>query len=93
MEIHGKDVSIEDILGKEDLHDNLSKVRENQLLLSDYQVSILEKNQIPYHNCHNMMELSFQIEEVLNNSYEVDPELEEVSRQIDEYRYYHEIHH
>lgn len=93
MEIHGKDVSVEDIIGKEDLHTNLSKLRDNKLMLSDYQVSILERNQIPYLKCHSMMELSFQIEEVLNDSYEIDPELEELSRQIDEYRYYNEIHH
>ena len=48
MEIHGKDVSVEDIIGKEDLHTNLSKLRDNKLMLSDYQVSILERNQIPY---------------------------------------------
>lgn len=93
MEIHGKYVSIEDIIGNEDLHTNLGKLRDNKLMLSDYQVSILERNKIPYLKCHSMMELSFQIEEVLNDSYEIDPELEELSRQIDEYRYYNEIHH
>ena len=34
-----------------------------------------------------------EIEEVLNNDSDCDLELEEVSRQIDEYRYYNEIHH
>ena len=93
MIVNGKEVSVDDLLIDEDLRKNLSEVRENNLILSDYQISVLERNQIIYNNCHSMKELSFQIEEVLNDSFEVDPELEEVSRQIDEYRYYNEIHH
>lgn len=93
MIINGKDVSVEDLMIGDDLHKNLGKVRENNLILSDYQISVLERNQILYMNCSSMKELSFQIEEVLNSSYDIDPELEEISRQIDEYRYYNEIHH
>lgn len=93
MIINDKEFSINDLIGNEDFHDRLAKMRNNNLLLSDYQINILKRNQIDYSKCNNMMELSFQIEEALNNSYEVDIELEEVSRQIDEYRYYNEIHH
>ena len=93
MLINGKEVSIEDLMGKEDLHQNLGKLRENNLFLSDYQIGVLERNQIPYKNCHSMRELSFQIEEILSDLDIIDSELEEVSRQIDEYRYYNEIHH
>ena len=92
MIINGKDVSVEEILKDEDLHDNLSKFRDNNMILSDYQIKVLERNQIYYRNYQSMAQLSFVIEEVLNNMCD-DPELEEVSRQIDEYRYYNEIHH
>lgn len=93
MIINGKEVTIEELIGNEDLHNNLGKLRNNNLYLSDYQISVLERNQISYQNINSMKELSFKIEEILNDEDTLDPELEEVSRQIDEYRYYHEIHH
>ena len=93
MIINGKEVAIEELIGNEDLHNNLGKLRNNNLYLSDYQISVLERNQISYQNINSMKELSFKIEEILNDEDTLDPELEEVSRQIDEYRYYHEIHH
>ena len=93
MIINGKEITVEELIGNEDLHNNLGKVRNNNLYLSDYQISVLERNQISYQNINSMKELSFKIEEILNDEDILDPELEEVSRQIDEYRYYHEIHH
>jgi len=93
MIVNGKDVSIDELLKDEDLRDNFGKTRDNNLFLSDYQIKILERNQINYKNFQTMAELSFEIEEVLNNDSDCDLELEEVSRQIDEYRYYNEIHH
>lgn len=92
MIINGKDVSVEDLV-QEDLHTNLGVRRNNGLVLSDFQVGILERNQIPYQNCMNMGELLFMIEDCLDEMLEIDPELEELSRQIDEYRYYHDINH
>ena len=93
MIINGKDVSVEELLKDKDLHSNLVEVRDNNMILSDYQIKVLERNDIHYQNYQTMSELSFEIEEVLNNTCDNDPELEEVSRQIDEYRYYNEIHH
>lgn len=93
MMINGKEVSIDELLKDENLRENFGKTRDNNMILSDYQVKVLERNQIYYQNYQTMAALSFEIEEVLNSMSDVDPELEEVSRQIDEYRYYNEIHH
>lgn len=84
---------INELLNDNTLHDNFKKKYGN-LYLSDYQIKVLERNNIDYNTCSTMMELSYKIEDILNNSYgEDDYELEEVSRQIDEYRYYNEINH
>ena len=84
---------INELLNDNTLHDNFRKKYGN-LYLSDYQVKVLERNNIDYNTCSTMTELSYKIEDILNNSYgEDDYELEEVSRQIDEYRYYNEINH
>lgn len=83
---------IDELLNNTDLTENFKKQYGN-LYLSDYQIRILDRNNIDYHTCSSMSELSYKIEEVLNEECQLDYELEEVSRQIDEYRYYNEIHH
>lgn len=93
MLINGKEVLMEDLLVNSDLRSYLGKLRSNNLFLSDYQINVLRKNQIDYTKYSSMKELSFGVEEVLNSNYEIDPELEEVASQIDEYRYYNEIRH
>lgn len=83
---------IDKMLSDTDLTENFKKQYGN-LILSDYQVKVLDRANINYHACNSMAELSYMIEDVLNEGCQLDYELEEVSRQIDEYRYYNEIHH
>ncbi len=64
--------------------------RENNLYLSDEDLKILKKYQINYLNYHNMKELLFQIEEILNNE-ETEEDLEELSIKLAEYNYYFEV--
>lgn len=92
MIINGKDIDINDLVDEKELDNNFHKKVNNNLYLSDYQISVLERNGINYKEYSSMKELSFALEEILNDEV-IDQELEEVSRQIDEYRYYNEIHH
>ena len=64
------------------------KRRDNGILLSDYQISVLDRNNINYKNHNNLSSLLFEIEEFLNE--EENDELEEVSRQLAEIHYYSE---
>ena len=62
------------------------KRRSNGLMLSDNDISILERNGIDYLNYSNLSALIFAIEEALNN--EEDDELDELNRKLGEYNYY-----
>ena len=62
------------------------KRRENNLMLSDNDINVLERNGINYLKFNNLKELLFQIEEVLEENY--DDELEEISMKLGEYNYY-----
>ena len=64
----------------------LLKRRENNLLLSDYQVSVLNRNGIDYKKYNTIRELIFDIENCLDDDY--DDELDMVSSQLSEYIYY-----
>ena len=66
--------------------DMLLKIRENNILLSDYQVSILKRNGFNYLKYNNLSDLLFEIEEYLYDTY--DEELDVVSGQIADVVYY-----
>lgn len=88
MRINGVEVSIDDVINLSKVDDDFSKRRDNGILLSDYQISVLERNNINYKHYSNLSSLLFEIEECLNE--ENDDELEEVSRQLSEIHYYSE---
>ena len=69
-----------------DVDNVMLKRRENRMLLSDYQVSVLKRNDIKYENYANLQTLLFDIEEILNENY--DEELDLVSSQLAEFAYY-----
>lgn len=65
------------------------KRRGNGMMLSDKQISVLEKNNIDYMKYNNIKGLIFEIETVLNETYDESLEdLDEVSRQLSEISYY-----
>ena len=56
------------------------------MLLSDYQINVLNRCGLNYKNYNNIRDLLFDIEEVLFDNY--DEELDLVSNQISEFIYY-----
>ena len=62
------------------------KKRENGLLLTDYQITILKRNEINYLNYGSLKEILFDINEILD--LEEDEELEQVAKELDEQNYY-----
>ena len=88
MIINKKEVSIDDAIKISNYEDLLLKRRENNILLSDYQVFVLRRNGIDYKKFSSIRELMFEIENYLDE--EFDEELDLVSSQLSEYIYYNE---
>ena len=88
MLINGKEVSVSEAINLTKIESDFLKRRDNGLLLSDYQISVLEGNGIDYKQYSSLSSLLFEIEEFLNE--ELNEELEEVSRQLSEIHYYNE---
>lgn len=86
MALENKKISIEDAIQYADIDRMLMKRRSNNMLLNDYQISVLDRCGINYLNFSDMKNLLFMIEDYLND--EFDEELEMVSGQISEYVYY-----
>ena len=89
MIINKKDVSLKEAIDFSNYKDLLLSRRENGLLLSDYQVSVLNRNGIDYRKFTKIRELLFEIENCLDDYF--DEELDVVSSQLSEYIYYNEI--
>lgn len=70
--------------------EHILKSRGSNLLLTDYQVSILKRNQIDYENYPSTKSLLFRIEEELNDNPDADYELEILSQELAERSYYQE---
>ena len=62
------------------------KRRSNNMMLSDMDIEILERNNINYLDYHTLEELLFAITEVLNEN--DDMELDNLSIKLGEYNYY-----
>lgn len=88
MLVNGKEISVKEAMELSNVESSFMRHRSNGLLLSDYQIDVLQRNGINYEKYSNMSSLLFEIEEYLND--EEDDELEEVSRQIAEMHYYNE---
>lgn len=88
MLVNGVDINVKDAIELSKVESDFLKRRESGLLLSDYQISILDMCDINYKNHSSLSSLLFEIEEYLNN--EENDELEEVSRQLAEIHYYSE---
>ena len=83
-----KNITIDEAVKIADYEKLLLKRRENDMLLSNFQVDVLKKNGINYLNYKSVNELLFDIESIL--FYDYDSELDLVSSQLAELIYYND---
>lgn len=86
MLINNRDVSVDEAICFANYNNLLLSRRDNGLLLSDYQVDVLNRNGINYKNFSNIKDLMFEIENMLDEDF--NEELDIVSSQLAEYIYY-----
>lgn len=70
-----------------DIEKSKLKKIKNDIYLSDAWIEILERYDIDYRKYNSISALIFDIEEILNSGVEAN-ELEELSRDIQEFNYY-----
>ena len=83
---------IEELVGLNENDSNMMKARKNGLLLTDNQVSTLERYNIDFDKCGSMSELIYLIEETNEGTYDDEySELDELADLLSERRYYEEV--
>ena len=88
MRVNNKNIDVIDAINFTNYDNLLLKRRNNNFLLSDYQVEVLNNYGINYNKFKNLHELLFQINVILNINYQED--LDYVASQINEILYYTE---
>ena len=89
MLIKNNEISLEEAINFSNFDNLLLKRRENGLLLSDYQVSVLNRFGILYKNFNSIRDLLFEIENILDDDF--DDELDMIGEQLSEFIYYNDI--
>ena len=88
MKIKDGNINIEDAISFASYQDLLLKRRSNNLLLSDFQIDILNSNGVNYQKYSNLHDLLFDINSMLQDNYV--EELDIVASQLSEMLYYSE---
>ena len=78
---------VDDLISEMNFNDNKFQTLGNGLMLTNWEVSVLDKYSIPYKKCKSLKDILYEIENVLNNS-DSNEELEGVSISISERDYY-----
>ena len=84
----GKEYDIDSLISQIDFSTNSYQNIGNGILLTNFEVDILNKYKIPYSKCKSLKEIIFMVEEELNSMDIVDDDLNLVASSIAERDYY-----
>ena len=87
MLVNGENIDINKITKDIYADKNMLKIRKSGIYLSDNDIEVLKRYEIDYNNYSSISSLIFDIESILNETYELD-DLEEVSKRLAELNYY-----
>ena len=73
---------IENELNKIIIDNQLNKINDN-IYLTNYQINILNKHNIPYKDCNDLKQLIFILQDLID-----EDEIEDILEQISEFDYY-----
>ena len=80
--------NIDELVNKIDFNSGKFNDIGNGILLTNKEIEILERYDIPYKNCNSLKDIIYEVESVINDSDVVDEELEDISASIAERDYY-----
>ncbi len=91
MIVNGKEYNIDELVKSLDLKNPKVQEVSTDLMLTSFEIEVLERNGIAYQNAKNLRDITFEIERIIDDE-DMDPddldELEYVLRAISERNYY-----
>ena len=80
--------NIDELVNKIDFNSGKFNDIGNGILLTNKEIEILERYNIPYKNCNSLKDIIYEVERVINYLDVVDEELKDISSRIAERDYY-----
>ncbi len=80
--------NIDELVNKIDFNSGKFNDIGNGILLTNKEIEVLERYNIPYKSCNSLKDIIYEVESVINDSDVVDEELEDISASIAERDYY-----
>lgn len=80
--------NIDDLVGRIDFSSGKYNDIGNGILLTNKEIEVLDRYNIPYKKCDSLKDIIFEVEEVIADMDIVDEELDDVSASISERDYY-----
>ena len=87
------DYDIKSLVEEMDFEKGAFQTTPNILMLTNYEIDVLKRNQIDYLKCQSLKEILFEVEEIIASTDIIDEDLEKVSQTIAERDYYENTHH
>ena len=82
------DYNIDELVNTIDFNKGKFNDIGNGILLTNKEIEVLDRYNIPYKNCTSLKDIIFEVEEVIADMDIVDEELDDVSASISERDYY-----
>ena len=83
-----EEYNIEELVNKIDFNSGKFNDIGNGILLTNKEIEVLDRYNIPYKNCNSLKDIIFEIESIIADMDVVDEELEYISDTISERDYY-----
>ena len=80
--------NIDDLVGRIDFSSGKYNDIGKGILLTNKEIEVLDRYNIPYKKCNSLKDIIFEVEEVIADMDIVDEELDDVSASISERDYY-----
>lgn len=81
------DYPVEELIHDMPFKDNEFQTLKNGLMLTNWEIDVLKRYNIPFYDCHTLKELMYEIEKVLSSVEDLE-DLEQASVSISERDYY-----
>ncbi len=82
------DYNIDELVNTIDFNKGKFNDIGNGILLTNKEIEVLDRYNIPYKNCTSLKDIIFEIENIINELDIMDEDLEEISMSISERDYY-----
>ena len=83
-----EEFDIDNLIQNMDFNSGKYQEVKRGIFLTNREIEVLKRYHIPYENCHNLKEIIFLVEDIIDSMDIIDEDLDSISKSISERDYY-----